>query len=53
MKKSLSSPTGPFHPIGSHNQIVEALNRHENGQSFADIARDLGITAAKFYLWQM
>ena len=52
MKKSLSSPAGPLHPTGSRNQIVEALNRHNNGQSVADIVRDLGITAATFYTWR-
>jgi putative transposase len=36
----------------TETQIVEALNRHENGQSVADIARNLGVTAATFYTWR-
>jgi putative transposase len=33
-------------------QIVDALKRHENGLSVADLARELGITPATFYAWR-
>ena len=36
----------------TETQIVDALKRHENGQSIADLARELGITPATFYAWR-
>jgi putative transposase len=36
----------------TETQIVDALKRHENGQSVADLARELGITPATFYAWR-
>ena len=36
----------------TETQIVDALKRHENGQSVADLARELGITPATFYTWR-
>ena len=36
----------------TETQIVDALKRHENGLSVADLARELGITPATFYAWR-
>jgi putative transposase len=36
----------------TETQIVDALKRHENGQSIADLARELGITPATFHAWR-
>ncbi len=33
-------------------QIVDALKRHEGGQSVADLARELGVTPATLYQWR-